>query len=119
LATEVSKNYTWGWTDPRVQPTGEGRDMAISTDRGIGSWHREGFENHVVKEVRMLLDKAEDRHRNDMESLMAKFDSQMHDLRRKVNTTNGFYTWLIEVYPETVAQYKALMDLQKLGEKHE
>lgn len=93
--------------------------MAISTDRGIGSWHREGFENHVIKEVRYHLDKAEARYRNDIESLMARFDSQMYDLRRKVDATNGFYTWLIEVYPETVAQYKALMDLQKLGEKHE
>lgn len=93
--------------------------MAIQTGRGIESWHRGGFEEGLIREVRMLLDKAEDRHRNDMDSIAARVDSEMRALRRKVDTTNGFYTWLIEVYPETVAQYKALMDLQKLGEKHE
>ena len=93
--------------------------MAISTDRGIGSWHREGFENQVIKEVRMLLDKQTKEHDDDMNTLAGRIDSELRVLRRKVDATNGFYTWLIEVYPETVAQYKALMDLQKLGEKHE
>lgn len=108
----------WGWTDPRVL-YGKGEDMAIQTGRGIESWHRDGFESHIIKEVRYFLDRMEHQHKNDMDSLMARVDNQMHDLHRKVNTMNGFYTWLIEVYPETVAQYKALMDLQKLGEKHE
>jgi len=93
--------------------------MAIQTGRGIESWHRSGFEEGLIREVRMLLDKMEHQHRNDMDSIAARVDSEMRALRRKVDTTNGFYTWLIEVYPETVAQYKALMDLQKLGEKHE
>jgi hypothetical protein len=54
-----------------------------------------------------------------MESLMNRFNKGMVEMSRKVDAVNGFYTWLIEVYPETVAQYKALMDLQKLGEKDE
>jgi hypothetical protein len=117
LVTEVSKNYTWGWRDPRVQPTGEGGDMAISTGRGIESWHRGGFEEGLIREVRSLLDAQRREHNQEMESLMNRFNKGMVEMSRKVDAVNGFYTWLIEVYPETVAQYKALMDLQKLGEK--
>jgi hypothetical protein len=108
----------WGWTDPRAL-YGKGEDMAIATNRGIDSWQREGFENSVLREVRSLLDKQTKEHNEDMSTLAGRFDSELRVLRRKVDATNGFYTWLIEVYPETVAQYKALMDLQKLGEKHE
>jgi hypothetical protein len=96
--------------------------MAISTDRGIGSWQREGFEHYVIKEVRDMLDSQRREYRQDMESVgsrMGQVHKEMAALHRKVDAVNGFYTWLIEVYPETVAQYKALMDLQKLGEKDE
>jgi hypothetical protein len=91
--------------------------MAIQT--GIGSWQREGFEHYVIKEVRDMLDSQRREYRQDMESVMGQVHKEMAALHRKVDAVNGFYTWLIEVYPETVAQYKALMDLQKLGEKHE
>lgn len=93
--------------------------MAIQTGRGIESWHRSGFEEGLIREVRSLLDSQRKGYTEDMDVLMRRIESEMRALHRKVDATNGFYTWLIEVYPETVAQYKALMDLQKLGEKHE
>ena len=101
-----------------MQPTGEGRNMAIATNRGIESWHRSGFEEGLIREVRSLLDAQRKEYTEDMDVLMRRIESELRVLRRKVDTTNGFYTWLIEVYPETVAQYKALMDLQKLGENN-
>lgn len=93
--------------------------MAIPTGRGIDSWHRSGFEEGLIREVRSMLDYERKEHRQDLEGMMNTFNKEMVLLHRKVDAVNGFYTWLIEVYPETVAQYKALMDLQKLGEKDE
>lgn len=93
--------------------------MAIQTNRGIDSWHRGGFEEGLVREVRGLLDNQRREYRQDMESVVGQMNREMAELHRKINAVNGFYTWLLEVYPETVAQYKALMDLQKLGEKDE
>jgi len=91
--------------------------MAIQTNRGIDSWHRSGFEEGLIREVRSLLDYERKETHYKLDGMMNRVDVEMAELHRKVNAVNGFYTWLIEVYPETVAQYKALMDLQKLGEK--
>lgn len=91
--------------------------MAIPTNRGIDSWHRSGFEEGLIREVRSLLDYERKQNNEKMNGMMNRVDVEMAALHRKVDAVNGFYTWLIEVYPETVAQYKALMDLQKLGEK--
>ncbi len=54
-------------------------------------------------------------HSSDMHELK----SEMPYAKKPVEHINGYYTWLIETYPETVAQYKALMDLQKVGVEHE
>lgn len=78
---------------------------------GIESWHREGFEVRVLTEVRAEISSMQKSHKNSMNELR----SEVRDAKHKVEHINGFYTWLIETYPETVAQYKALMDLQKVG----
>ena len=80
---------------------------------GIADWHNQGFETRVLSEVRSAIDRMEKDHRNAMNELK----SEMRHANRKVEHINGFYTWLIETYPETVAQYKALMDLQKVSEQ--
>ena len=88
-------------------------EMAIARpQKGIESWHKEGFEARVLTEVRSAIDKMEKDHKTSMADLRA----EMRHAKQKVEYINGFYTWLLEVYPETVAQYKALMDLQKVGE---
>ena len=76
---------------------------------GIDSWHQQGFESRVLSEVRSAIENMEKTHK----SAMNELHSEMRHAARKVEHINGFYTWLIETYPETVAQYKALMDLQK------
>jgi len=54
-----------------------------------------------------------------MRNLVRQVQS-MNDLTQaKVMHINGFYTWLIETYPETVAQYKALLNLKRLNEEGE
>ncbi len=76
---------------------------------GIADWHNQGFETRVLSEVRSTIDKMEKMHKVEM----AELRSEVRQAKNKVEHINGFYTWLIETYPETVAQYKALMDLQK------
>ncbi len=79
---------------------------------GIADWHNQGFETRVLSEVRSTIDKMEKMHKVEM----AELRSEVRQAKNKVEHINGFYTWLIETYPETVAQYKALMDLQKASE---
>jgi hypothetical protein len=82
---------------------------------GIDSWHQQGFEARVLTEMRSAIDKMEKVHKVEM----AELRGEVNRATQKVEHINGFYTWLIETYPETVAQYKALMDLQKVGVEHE
>lgn len=82
---------------------------------GIADWHNQGFETRVLTEMRSAIDIMEKNHK----SAMNELKSEMRHTAKKVEHINGFYTWLIETYPETVAQYKALMDLQKVGVEHE
>jgi hypothetical protein len=80
---------------------------------GIADWHNQGFETRVLTEVRNEIASMQKNHRSDMNELK----SEMRHAKKQVEHINGFYTWLIETYPETVAQYKALMDLQKASEQ--
>lgn len=82
---------------------------------GIADWHNQGFETRVLTEVRSAIQVMEKAHKTHMDDLR----SEVRQAKRQVEHINGFYTWLIETYPETVAQYKALMDLQKVGAEHE
>ena len=80
---------------------------------GIEDWANQGFEMKVVQEVKKALAEQDALHKSQMRDL----ESQVRQTRQHVNHINGFYTWLMEVYPDTVQQYKALMDLQKASEE--
>ena len=88
--------------------------MAI-THSGIEGWQREGFESRVIKEVKDHLDIQRKQHIQEMRELK----SEMRHLTKRLEHINGFYVWLIDTYPETVAQYKALIDLQKVADDDE
>jgi hypothetical protein len=40
-------------------------------------------------------------------------------MRNEMIKLRGFYEWMIHAYPETIAQYKALMDLQRAASSNE
>jgi hypothetical protein len=83
------------------------------TNYGIEDWANQGFESKIVQEVKKALAEQAAEHKSQMRDL----ESQVRQIRQHVNHINGFYTWLMEVYPDTVLQYKALMDLQKASEQ--
>lgn len=81
--------------------------------RGIADWANEGFEHRVVQQVKEILNSQEE----NFKSTMSEMRREMRATKQRIDYINGFYTWLIETYPETVAQYKALMDLQRATEE--
>lgn len=85
--------------------------IARTTPRsgGIEDWANQGFEYKVVQEVKKALAEADAKHMAQMKELQ----SEARHVKKTVERINGFYTWLMEVYPETYVQYKSLMDLQK------
>jgi hypothetical protein len=80
-------------------------------NRGIQDWANDGFEQRLLFKVKDTLNEQQEKHRHEMKGLQ----SMMHDLVKRVDHINGFYTWLMEVYPDTYVQYKALIDIQKLS----
>jgi hypothetical protein len=86
---------------------------------GIESWHARGAEHHLVQQLEGRLQKMEREHKQEMRNLVSQVISMNNALDARVQHINGFYTWLIETYPETVAQYKALLDLKRLTEGEE
>jgi hypothetical protein len=94
----------------------------INTDTyrsGIESWHARGAEHHLVQQLEERLRVMEREHKRDMTNLANQLISMNNAMEARVAHINGFYTWLIETYPETVAQYKALLDLKRLTEGEE
>lgn len=117
FATMSEQEYQWRMQKIRYMEEMEHakRIEQVAKQRapsGIENWHRDGFEARVLSEVRNHINEMEKNHRNAMNELR----SEVRHAKNKVEHINGFYTWLIETYPETVAQYKALMDLQKASE---
>jgi len=87
--------------------------------QGIETWHARGADHHLVQQLEDRLAKMQATHNEEMRNLVRQVQS-MNDLTQaKVMHINGFYTWLIETYPETVAQYKALLNLKRLNEEGE
>ena len=81
---------------------------------GIEDWANQGFEYKVVQEVKKALAEADAKHAMQMKELQG----DMRQMKKYVDHINGFYTWLMEVYPETYVQHKSLMDLQKASEEN-
>lgn len=46
-------------------------------------------------------------------TILRNVQASVRGLHDEVNRLKGFYEWMIHAYPETIAQYKALMDLQR------
>jgi len=87
--------------------------------QGIETWHARGADHHLVQQLEERLAKMQATHNEEMRNLVRQVQS-MNDLTQaRVMHINGFYTWLIETYPETVAQYKALLNLKRLNEEGE
>jgi hypothetical protein len=97
-------------------------DYDINTDTyrsGIETWHARGAEHHLVKQLEDRLSKMDTVHKQEMRNLANQVISMNNAIEARVMHINGFYTWLIETYPETVAQYKALLNLKRLNEEGE
>jgi hypothetical protein len=86
---------------------------------GIESWHARGAEHHLVQQLEERIHEMQLNHKRDMTNLANQVISMNNAVEARVQHINGFYTWLIETYPETVAQYKALLDLKRLTEGEE
>jgi len=86
---------------------------------GIESWHARGAEHHLVQQLEERLQKMDETHKREMNNLAHQVISMNNVIEARVMHINGFYTWLIETYPETVAQYKALLNLKQLTEGEE
>lgn len=86
---------------------------------GIESWHAKGAEHHLVQQLEERLAKMEQVHKQEIRNLANQVLSMNSAIEARVMHINGFYTWLIETYPETVAQYKALLNLKQLTEGEE
>jgi hypothetical protein len=95
----------------------------INTDtyrgQGIETWHARGAEHHLVQQLEDRLAKMDVVHKQEMRNLVNQVISMNNAIEARVMHINGFYTWLIETYPETVAQYKALLNLKQLTEGEE
>jgi len=87
--------------------------------QGIETWHARGADHHLVQQLEERLQKMEETHKREVRNLANQVLSMNNAIEARVMHINGFYTWLIETYPETVAQYKALLNLKRLNEEGE
>ncbi len=46
-------------------------------------------------------------------TILRNIQGDISEMRNEMIRLRGFYEWMIHAYPETIAQYKALMDLQR------
>lgn len=86
---------------------------------GIESWHARGADHYLVQQLEERIHKMQVNYRQEMANLANQVISMNNAMEARVQHINGFYTWLIETYPDTVAQYKALLDLKRLNEEGE
>jgi hypothetical protein len=56
---------------------------------------------------------------SDTSTILRNVRADMRGLHDEVTKLKGFYEWMIHAYPETIAQYKALMDLQRASTNNE
>jgi hypothetical protein len=113
-------SYKMATTTRGVRPS---TSYDINTDtykgQGIESWHARGAEHYLVQQLEERLAKMDAVHKQEMRNLANQVISMNSAIEARVMHINGFYTWLIETYPETVAQYKALLNLKQLTEGEE
>jgi hypothetical protein len=56
---------------------------------------------------------------SDTSTVLRNVQRDMREMRDEMVKLKGFYEWMIHAYPETIAQYKALMDLQRAASNNE
>jgi len=128
-AYEEEYNKMWSEYDANTDSyrmnvsTGYGAALPTGGERvtrdGIESWHARGTEHYLAQQLEARLQKMDAAHKRDMTNLANQLISMNNAIEARVAHINGFYTWLIETYPETVAQYKALLDLKRLTDGEE
>jgi hypothetical protein len=52
-------------------------------------------------------------------TILRNVQGDIQKMRNEMIMLRGFYEWMIHAYPETIAQYKALMDLQRAASNNE
>ena len=57
--------------------------------------------------------------KDDTSTILRNVQASVRGLHDEVIRLKGFYEWMIHAYPETIAQYKALMDLQRASSNNE
>jgi hypothetical protein len=98
-----------------VQPSGLGQAQAqvwggggglnnvpsgVGQTLGIGSWQKGvSPEEYVLRQVA------------NTNEAMSRVHDQMQRLQTKVEMLTGFYTWMTQMYPDLIAQHKAMCDL--------
>lgn len=50
---------------------------------------------------------------SDTSTILRNVQGDIQKMRNEMIMLRGFYEWMIHAYPETITQYKALMDLQR------
>lgn len=50
---------------------------------------------------------------------MKRLAERMEKQERRIDMLSGFYTWILEVYPEIAAQHKAMRDLYEAANSNE
>jgi hypothetical protein len=118
-AFDEQYNMAIGGRQPRTDYDANTDTYRTYTTGGIETWHAKGAEHYLVQQLEQRLEKMEQNHKRDMTNLANQVMSMNNAVEARVQHINGFYTWLIETYPETVAQYKALLDLKRLTEGEE
>ena len=83
------EKYRYGWQDPRAIPS--------ATPSYEELYENVKRNNNIAKELMLKIDRTE----------------------KKVEMLTGFYTWVIEVYPEIAAQHKAMRELYEAANSGE
>ena len=123
LNQQFNEQYNMAIARGAYDPNTESYKISTGGERitrdGIESWHAKGTEHYLAQQLEVRIQKMETAHKREMLNLANQVLSMNNAIEARVMHINGFYTWLIETYPETVAQSKALLDLKRLTEGEE
>lgn len=89
--------YGGGWTDPRGI-FGSAQDPSKWETNPYTS--PEAFVQYVQKQLNETRD-------------------QIDELTNELMRLKGFYGWLMHAYPDTIAQYNAILELQRVSQEKE
>lgn len=76
--------------------------MAVTTNTTGPTWVVENYQHDS-----RMQDSSQ------ASTILRNIQRDINEMRREMEKLRGFYEWMIHAYPETIAQYKALMDLQR------